>query len=229
MKKRVSFLLSYILLVVFLITGCGQQAAIDKRENSIEESMSSDFYYVIEDTFSLTDRDDLVVVGINENSPLYVGAEVDILSSAERIPTRVLAIELYGKEQVDSVEAGSYAGVLLAGLTKEQVNAGDLLVLRNQGFVTDKADALVTPINKSDDQGVIELSEGQNIQVVIYDRPIDATVTSIETTSEAADGNVAFVSLKFAETIACQNDQKMAILDEDGHSIATGYFVFSKE
>lgn len=253
MKKRIYFLLLQLLLTAFFITGCRQQVSIDEKVNGVEEgstenglgqqsvvkaveentvseeSMSPDFYYIIEDTFSVVDRNDLVVVGINENSELHIGAEVDILSATGRIQTQVLEIEIYEEGLVDSVETNSYAGVMLAGVTKEQVNIGDILVLRDQGFITDEADALVVLMASNADQVFTELSEGQNVQVILYDRPIDATITFIETISEEEDGNLVSVSLKFAETIACQNYQMMAIRDENDNSVAAGRFVFSQE
>lgn len=91
--------------------------------------MTEDFYIEIEDTFALIDRDDVVVVGKVHNSPLYVDAEVDVLSDGYRMETGIGGIEVYG-EMVDCAEPDSNVGVMLTGLGEEDVHAGDIIVLR---------------------------------------------------------------------------------------------------
>ena len=99
--------------------------------------MNEDFYLVIEDVFALVDRNDVVIVGVNHNSPLYINADVDVLSGDERIETRVGAIEVYG-ETVDAVPEETNVGILLEGLTKEDIQAGDIIVLRGCNKVTEE-------------------------------------------------------------------------------------------
>ncbi len=249
MKQRKNFLFIPCLAIMFLFVGCGQQVAVDNSENSTEENsvefvltqqqnsdtenvqivteedMSSDFYLLIEDTFSLVDRNDLVVVGVNNNSALHTGAEVDVISSTGRIQTQVLGIEKSGLGIVDSVESGANIGVMLAGVTKEQVNPGDLLVLRDEGVITDEATALVAILPVDDNQTVEELTKGQNVKVIMFDTPMEATITSVENISEE-DENIVFIGLEFMETFACQNYQGLLIRDENDNLIATGHFRF---
>lgn len=252
MKRRKHLLFIQYLIIMLLVVGCGQQVIVDNNGNSTEEglvevvpteqpspdsenvnivseeNMSSDFYLVIEDTFSLVDRNDLVVTGVNENSALCTGAQVDVISSTGRIQTQVLGIEeayLGNAKSVDSVESGSNVGVMLAGVTKEQVNAGDLLVLRDQGLITDEVTALVAAMPVDDGQIYAEVTEGQNVQVIMFDRPIEATVMFVESLSE--EDGIVLIDLKFAEMIACQNYQELSIHDENDNTIAVGRFIFS--
>lgn len=119
--------------------------------------MNEDFYLVIEDVFALVDRNDVVIVGVNHNSPLYVNTDVDVLSGDERIETRVGAIEVYG-ETVDAVPEETNVGILLEGLTKEDIQAGDIIVLRGCNKVTEEQ------YGEGDGS-----SQDANIKVIDYD------------------------------------------------------------
>ena len=209
-----------------------ETAAPEETQDVITDSvlavanMSTDFYYIIEDTFELVDREDLVVVGVTENSPLYTGAEVDILSATGRIQSQVIGIENYSEGLVESVESGANVGVMLAGVTKEQVKAGDMLVLRDRGMITDKLVAMLAMVPMGEEQTFAELTAGQNVEIVTFDAPVKATVEKVEILSEEADGDIVAVALSLEEMIPCQNYQMVAVRDEAGNSVAAGRFAF---
>ena len=249
-KKYIQFIL--LLMINLLLVGCEKQVTVDKANESLEEvaqedikesskeiiplpqpgaedNMSSDFYLIIEDIFSLADGDDLVIVGVNKNSVLCSGAQVDIISSTDRIQTQVLAIEVYDLGIVDSVESDTNIGIMLDDITKNQVNIGDLLVLRDKGMVTNEATALSVMLPVSEEQTLSEFTEGQKVKVRLYDSFIDATVTFTETISEEENEDMVFLGLNFEKKIACQNHQTLTIADENGDSLAVGYFMFEEE
>lgn len=199
-----------------------------------EQNMSADFYYIIEDVFNLIDPEAIVVVGMNENSPLYVGAEVDILSESGRIPSKVLAIEVYKQGLVDYVEMGSNVGVMLEGVSVEQLAPGNLLVLRDQGMVAENAFAIVSMLPMGEEQVYAELSEGQNVDVIMfadsmYADSIKATIITTDILAEAEDGDVVLLGLTFEHPIPFQDRQKVLLRDSNGNSVAAGRFVFGEE
>ena len=128
--------------------------------------MNEDFYLVIEDIFTLVDRNDVVIVGVNYNSPLYVNTDVDVLSGDERIETRVGGIEIYG-ETVDAVPEETNVGVLLEGLTKEDIQVGDIIVLRGCNKVMEEETSSVT--DNLDCQFTCIEVEGE-YEVTLYDK-----------------------------------------------------------
>ncbi len=207
------------------------ESAVAQSENqtSVNSKMEEDFYYIIEDTFELIDSENLVVVGMNMNSPMYAGAEVDILSSEGRISTQILGIEEATNGLVDHVVAESSVGVMLANLTKEQVKSGDMIVLRDKGQITDEANAVLVMTPVGADMTYAELTEGQQVQVVLYSEPIVATVAAIDVYEESGDGDIVTVTLQFNESIACINYQALFIYDENGDMIAAGRFGTIKE
>lgn len=207
------------------------ESAVAQSENqtSVNSKMEEDFYYIIEDTFELIDSENLVVVGMNMNSPMYAGAAVDILSSEGRISTQILGIEEATNGLVDHVVAESSVGVMLANLTKEQVKSGDMIVLRDKGQITNEANAVLVMTPVGADMTYAELTEGQQVQVVLYSEPIVATVAAIDVYEESGDGDIVTVTLQFNESIACINYQALFIYDENGDMIAAGRFGTIKE
>ena len=106
-----------------------EETESESETNYTYGKMTEDFYLVIEDTFALVDRDDVVIVGVNRNSPLYVNTEVDVITEDGRIETNIIGIEVY-RNIVNGVEAETNVGVMLAGITTEDIQAGDIIVLR---------------------------------------------------------------------------------------------------
>lgn len=106
-----------------------EETEIEPEIDYIYGEMTEDFYLVIEDTFALVDRDDVVIVGVNHNSPLYVNTEVDVITEDGRLETNIRGIEVYRKT-VNGVEAETNVGVMLAGISTEDIQAGDIIVLR---------------------------------------------------------------------------------------------------
>ena len=166
MKNKKKMVLGIVMCSTLLFFGCG---AVDKSVSEIQPEsnqetndfeaeeiqveveteftygeMNEDFYLVIEDIFTLIDRNEVVIVGVNHNSPLYVNADVDVLSGDERIETRVGRIEIYGATG-DAVPEETNVGVLLEGLTKEDIQVGDIIVLRGCNKVLEEEIDLDTP------------------------------------------------------------------------------------
>lgn len=91
---------------------------------------------IVQDVFTITKENGetgVVVVGVNENSPLYTGTQVDIVSETGTITaTEIGGIEMYQTGIVKAVPAGTNLGVELIGLTADDLSAGDIIVLRQE-------------------------------------------------------------------------------------------------
>ncbi|MDM7272931.1 elongation factor Tu, partial [Sulfurihydrogenibium azorense] len=91
------------------------------------------FLMAVEDVFTITGRG-TVVTGRVERGTLKIGDEVEIVGlSEEKKKTVVTGIEMFRK-QLDEAIAGDNVGVLLRGITKDEVERGQ--VLAKPGTIT---------------------------------------------------------------------------------------------
>ena len=90
------------------------------------------FLMSIEDVFTITGRG-TVATGRVERGELKLNEEVEIVGIKDTRKTTVTGIEMFRK-QLDYAQAGDNAGVLLRGITRDQVERGQ--VLAKPGTVT---------------------------------------------------------------------------------------------
>ena len=149
MRKNI-FIASIIIGSVLLI-GCTKNADNDEIKGAQETIMeqeevisgeygdvSDDFYFIREDVFSLNGQNNVVVVGMNRNSPMYSGMDVEVVTMDGIKETSIGGIEVYEQGIVDGVPTGSNVGVLLTGLTADDIQAGDIIVLPGKVEISDE-------------------------------------------------------------------------------------------
>ena len=106
--------------------------AVDEWIPTPERDNDKPFLMSIEDVFTITGRG-TVVTGRVERGQLKLNDEVEIVGLKDTKKTVVTGIEMFRK-QLDYAEAGDNAGVLLRGISREQVERGQ--VLAKPGSVT---------------------------------------------------------------------------------------------
>jgi len=106
--------------------------AVDTWIPTPERDNTKPFLMSIEDVFTITGRG-TVVTGRVERGQLKLNDEVEIVGIKETKKTVVTGIEMFRK-QLDYAEAGDNAGVLLRGISREEVERGQ--VLAKPGSVT---------------------------------------------------------------------------------------------
>jgi len=107
-------------------------AAVDSWIPTPERDNEKPFLMSIEDVFTITGRG-TVVTGRVERGQLRLNDEVEIVGIRPTQKTVVTGIEMFRKS-LDYAEAGDNAGVLLRGISREQVERGQ--VLAKPGTVT---------------------------------------------------------------------------------------------
>lgn len=128
-NRKILFLT--MLTVFSFLTGCGQTVAQSGKVSG-NEIPSCGFEFKVEDTFALT-IGGVVVTGYVQSGTMCTGDSAWLVKEdGTMIETGVAAMETYdaGKKSVVSTEEvgeGITAGVLLEGLEKDQVDAGDIL------------------------------------------------------------------------------------------------------
>ena len=106
--------------------------AVDTWIPTPERDNDKPFLMSIEDVFTITGRG-TVVTGRVERGQLKLNDEVEIVGIKDTQKTVATGIEMFRK-QLDYAEAGDNAGVLLRGISREQVERGQ--VLAKPGSVT---------------------------------------------------------------------------------------------
>jgi elongation factor Tu len=106
--------------------------AVDEWIPTPERDTDKPFLMSIEDVFTITGRG-TVVTGRVERGKLNLNDEVEIVGIKPTQKTVVTGIEMF-KKSLDYAEAGDNAGVLLRGISREQVERGQ--VLAKPGSVT---------------------------------------------------------------------------------------------
>jgi elongation factor Tu len=101
-------------------------SAVDDWIPTPDRETEKPFLMPVEDVFSIKGRG-TVVTGRVERGALKKGEEIEIIGlRAESMKTVVTGIEMFHKE-LDSAQAGDNAGILLRGVTREQVERGMVL------------------------------------------------------------------------------------------------------
>ena len=107
-------------------------AAVDEYIPTPERDVEKTFLMAIEDVFSITGRG-TVATGRIERGVVKVGESVEIVGIGDTQTTTVTGIEMFQKT-LDEGFAGDNVGILLRGVTRENIERG--MVLSQPGTIT---------------------------------------------------------------------------------------------
>ena len=110
--------------------------AVDSYIPTPERDVEKTFLMAIEDVFSITGRG-TVATGRIERGILKVGDNVEIVGVGETQTTIITGIEMFQKT-LDEGFAGDNVGILLRGVTREEIERG--MVLAEPGTITPHTD-----------------------------------------------------------------------------------------
>ncbi len=193
--------------------------AVDEWIPTPERDNTKPFLMSIEDVFTITGRG-TVVTGRVERGQLKLNDEVEIVGLKDTQKTVVTGIEMFRK-QLDYAEAGDNAGVLLRGISREQVQRGQ--VLAKPGSVTPhtKFEAQVYVLSK--EEGGRHTPFFSNYRPQFYFRTTDVTgvVTLPEGTEMVMPGDNVSMSVELIAPIALENGTKFSIR-EGGRTVGAG-------
>jgi len=103
--------------------------AVDEYIPTPERDVEKTFLMAIEDVFSITGRG-TVATGRIERGVVKVGDTVEVVGIADTQTTTITGIEMFQKT-LDEGFAGDNVGILLRGLTREDIERGMVLALPN--------------------------------------------------------------------------------------------------
>ena len=193
--------------------------AVDEWIPTPERDNTKPFLMSIEDVFTITGRG-TVVTGRVERGELKLNDEVEIVGLKPTQKTVVTGIEMFRK-QLDFAEAGDNAGVLLRGISREQVQRGQ--VLAKPGSVTPhtKFEAQVYVLSK--EEGGRHTPFFSNYRPQFYFRTTDVTgVVELPAGVEMVmPGDNVDMTVDLISTVALENGTKFSIR-EGGRTVGAG-------
>ena len=177
------------------------------------------FLMSIEDVFTITGRG-TVVTGRVERGQLKLNDEVEIVGIRPTQKTVVTGIEMFRK-QLDYAEAGDNAGVLLRGISREEVERGQ--VLAKPGSVTPHTTFEAEVYVLSKEEGGRHTPFFANYRPQFYFRTTDVTgvISLPEGTEMVMPGDNVNIHVELIHPIALEQGTKFSIR-EGGRTVGAG-------
>ena len=193
--------------------------AVDEYIPTPERDTDKPFLMSIEDVFTITGRG-TVVTGRVERGQLKLNDEVEIVGLHDTKKTVVTGIEMFRK-QLDYAEAGDNAGVLLRGISREEVQRGQ--VLAKPGSVTPHTTFECEVYVLSKEEGGRHTPFFTNYRPQFYFRTTDVTgvVTLPEGTEMVMPGDNVTMTVELIAPIALEEGTKFSIR-EGGRTVGAG-------
>ena len=193
--------------------------AVDTWIPTPERDNDKPFLMSIEDVFTITGRG-TVVTGRVERGQLKLNDEVEIVGLKDTKKTVVTGIEMFRK-QLDFAEAGDNAGVLLRGISREEVERGQVLTKPGTVKPHKKFKAQVYVLSK--EEGGRHTPFFTNYRPQFYFRTTDVTgvITLPEGTEMVMPGDNITMTVELIAPIAVENGTKFSIR-EGGKTVGAG-------
>ena len=193
--------------------------AVDTWIPTPERDTDKPFLMSIEDVFTITGRG-TVVTGRVERGQLKLNDEVEIVGLKDTKKTVVTGIEMFRK-QLDYAEAGDNAGVLLRGISREEVERGQVLAKPGTVHPHKKFKAEVYVLTK--EEGGRHTPFFANYRPQFYFRTTDVTgvIELPEGTEMVMPGDKVTMTVELIAPIAVENGTNFSIR-EGGRTVGAG-------
>ena len=193
--------------------------AVDEWIPTPERDTEKPFLMSIEDVFTITGRG-TVVTGRVERGTLKLNDEVEIVGIKPTKKTVVTGIEMF-KKTLDFAQAGDNAGVLLRGISREEVERGQ--VLAKPGSVTPHHKFTAEVYVLSKEEGGRHTAFFANYRPQFYFRTTDVTgvIELPEGVEMVMPGDNVKMTVDLIHPIALENGTKFSIR-EGGRTVGAG-------
>ncbi len=193
--------------------------AVDEWIPTPERDNDKPFLMSIEDVFTITGRG-TVVTGRVERGQLKLNDEVEIVGLKDTKKTVVTGIEMFRK-QLDYAEAGDNAGVLLRGISREDVERGQVLAKPGSVHPHKKFTAQVYVLSK--EEGGRHTPFFTNYRPQFYFRTTDVTgvITLPDNVEMVMPGDDVAMTVELIAPIAVEKGTQFSIR-EGGRTVGAG-------
>ena len=201
--------------------------AVDSYIPTPERDDAKPFLMPIEDTMTISGRG-TVVTGRVERGKLNVNESVEIVGlSDENLTTVVTGLEMFRKT-LEFAEAGDNVGALLRGITRDQVERGQVLCKPGSIHPHTKFRGQVYVLKK--DEGGRHTPFFNNYRPQFYFRTTDVTgiITLPEGTEMCQPGDNVEMDVELISPIAIEEGLRFAIR-EGGRTVGSGVVIAINE
>ena len=195
-------------------------AKVDEYIKTPERAIDKPFLMPIEDIFSITGRG-TVVTGRIDRGKILVGDSVDIVGISDKIQkTVVTGVEMFRK-LLDEGQAGDNVGLLLRGITKEDVERGQ--VVAKPGSITPHSNfkSQVYVLSKEEGGRHTPFFTGYRPQFYFRTTDVTGNVALAEGIEMIMPGDHTEMEVKLITPIAMEEGLRFAIR-EGGRTIGAG-------
>jgi elongation factor Tu len=194
--------------------------AVDNYIPTPTRDLDKPFLMSIEDVFSIKGRG-TVVTGRVDRGVLKKGEEVEIIGLRdESIKTVVTGIEMFHQE-LDQAQAGDNAGVLLRGVTREEVERGMVLAKPKSITPHRKFMSEVYVLRKDEGGRHKAFFTGYRPQFYIRTMDVTGTITLPEGVEMVMPGDNVNLMVELITPVALERGSKFAIR-EGGLTVGAG-------
>ncbi|WLR50959.1 elongation factor Tu [Bacillus tianshenii] len=194
--------------------------AVDEYIPTPERDKDKPFMMPVEDVFSITGRG-TVATGRVERGVLNVGDEIEIVGLAEEAKkTTVTGVEMFRK-LLDYAEAGDNIGALLRGVSRDDINRGQ--VLAKPGTITPHQNFKAEVYVLSKEEGGRHTPFFSNYRPQFYFRTTDVTgvINLPEGVEMVMPGDNVEMTVELISPIAIEEGTKFSIR-EGGRTVGAG-------
>ncbi|MFD1067366.1 elongation factor Tu [Oceanobacillus locisalsi] len=195
-------------------------AAVDEYVPTPDRDTDKPFMMPVEDVFSITGRG-TVATGRVERGQVRVGDDVEIIGiNEESAKTTVTGVEMFRK-LLDYAEAGDNIGALLRGVSRDNINRGQ--VLAKPGSITPHTNFKAEVYVLSKDEGGRHTPFFSNYRPQFYFRTTDVTgvITLPEGTEMVMPGDNTEMEVELIAPIAIEDGTRFSIR-EGGRTVGSG-------
>ena len=195
-------------------------ATVDEWIPTPTRETEKPFLMPVEDVFSIKGRG-TVVTGRVERGALKKGEEIQIVGLRDEIMTTIVTgIEMFHKE-LDAAEAGDNAGILLRGVTREQVERGMVLAKPKSITPHKKFMSEVYVLRKDEGGRHKAFFPGYRPQFYIRTMDVTGTITLPEGVEMVMPGDNVNLEVELIYPVALEKGSKFAIR-EGGLTVGAG-------
>ena len=194
-------------------------ATVDEYIPTPVRDTDKPFLMPVEDVFTITGRG-TVATGRVERGQVKVGDSVEIVGINDTLTSVVTGVEMFRK-LLDYAEAGDNIGVLLRGITRDQVQRGQVLVKPKSVHPHTKFKAQVYVLSK--EEGGRHTPFFSNYRPQFYFRTTDVTgIINLEPGTEMVmPGDNTVMNVELIHPIAIEQGTKFSIR-EGGRTVGAG-------
>ncbi|MBY0547281.1 MAG: elongation factor Tu [Candidatus Obscuribacterales bacterium] len=192
---------------------------VDSYIPTPEREVDKPFLLAVEDVFSITGRG-TVATGRIERGKIKVGEEIEIVGLQETRKTTVTGVEMYQKT-LDEGMAGDNVGILLRGVTKEQIERGQVLAKPGSIKPHTKFKAEVYVLSKEEGGRHTPFFPGYRPQFYIRTTDVTGSITLPAGVEMVMPGDNISMEVELISPVAVEEQMRFAIR-EGGKTVGAG-------